>query len=202
MSTATTDEWGPVPQAPPTSTRHRRRRLTQKPAAFTLGALMLAVPLVPTILDATLPQRPWDPAETSAEQVLTITDGGNIVVVETPKGWEALDQGDTAVLRGGDSRVLVEAYDLGQRDPVAVAERLIRLHRIEGIASALDGGSIASSDGTLAGQTCVVVTQSATGTCAFLHDDEVIISVVVLSHPGQPAPPIDQVVDLITRQSQ
>ncbi len=163
---------------------------------------MLAVPLVPMIVDAALPERPWNPAETSAEEVSATTDGGNVVVIETPQGWEALDQGDTAVLRHDGATVLVEAFDLGERDPEAVAERLIRLHRIQGITSTLDGGTIETSDGAFGGNTCVVVTPSATGTCAFLHDNDVIISVVSLSEPGQPAPPIDQVIDLVSRGQQ
>jgi len=160
---------------------------------------MLAVPLVPMILDATLPQRPWAPAVTSAEQVLAVTDEGNVVTVETPQGWEALDRGDRAVLRSHGSTVFIEAYDLNHRDPDAVVQRLIRFHRVQGVTSALDGGSVESSEGALRGQTCVAVTETATGTCAFLNDGDVIVSVVALAHPGQPAPPIDQVVDLITR---
>lgn len=176
-----------------------RRRLQQKRAALILAALMLAVPLVPMILDAALPQRHWNPAENSAEQVTAVTDEGNVVAVETPQGWEALDQGDSAVLRKGDVTVLVEVFDLDQRNPDAVTDRLLRLHRIQGITSALDGGTISAAGGGLSGRTCVAVTTSATGTCAFVHDDDVVVSVVSLGTPGQPAPPIGRLMDLITR---
>jgi hypothetical protein len=202
MSTTSAGEADREAQNALVSKPRRRRRLTQKSAALILGLLMVAVPLVPMILDAALPQRPWDPAETVAEQVSAITDEGNVVVVATPQGWEALDQGDTAVLRNDGATLLIEAFDLDQRDPDAVAERLIRLHRIQGLTSALDGGTINTSDGTLGGNTCVVVTTSATGTCAFLHDNDVVISVVSLSERGQPAPPIDEVVDLVSRGQQ
>ncbi|MGY4708783.1 hypothetical protein ACXDF8_04315 [Mycolicibacterium sp. CBM1] len=186
----------------PTPSTLRGRRLTQKRPAAVLAALMLAVPLVPVILDATLPSREWNPAEAGAEQLSAVTDEGNVVAVETPQGWQALDQGDSAVLRNSDVTVLVEVFDRDQRDPDAVTDRLIRLHRIQGITSALDGGHITSPDGALDGHTCVAVTESATGTCAFLHDDDVIVSVVALGSPGQPAPPIGQVIDLITRTKQ
>ena len=181
------------PFAPP------RRRLQQKRPAFILAALMLAVPLVPMILDATLPEREWDPAESSSERVIALTDKGNAIVVETPQGWEALDQGDSAILRKDDVRVLVEAFDLDGRDPEAVTERLIRLHRIQGITSALDGGTVAAPDGSLGGRTCVVVTESDSGTCAFVHDGDVIVSVVSLGTPDQPALPIGEVIELITK---
>jgi hypothetical protein len=175
-----------------------RRRLQQKRAALILAALMLAVPLVPMILDAALPQRQWNPAENSAEQITAVTDEGNTVAVETPQGWEALDQGDSAVLRKGDVTVLVEVFDLDQRNPDAVTDRLIRLHRIQGITSALDGGTATTADG-LNGRTCVAVTTSATGTCAFVHDGDVVVSVVALGTPDQPAPPIDRVMELLSR---
>jgi hypothetical protein len=163
---------------------------------------MLAVPLVPMILDATLPERSWNPAESSAEQVTAVTDEGNVVAVETPQGWDALDQGDGAVLRKDGSTVTVEVFDLDQRDPAAVAERIMRLHRVQGITSALDGGTIKSADGALTGDTCVAVTHSETGRCAFLHDGDVLVSVVSVAKPGQPAPPLDQIVQLIRRGQQ
>ncbi|AQT82839.1 hypothetical protein B1R94_15415 [Mycolicibacterium litorale] len=163
---------------------------------------MLAVPLVPMILDAALPQRQWNAAEAAAEQVTATTNEGNVVAVETPQGWEALDQGASAVLRNDGVTVLIEAFDRDQRDPDAVTDRVIRLHRVQGFTSALDGGRITSSDGRLGGQTCVVVTDSATGTCAVLHDDDVIVSVITLAEPGHPAPPLGQIVDLITRGQQ
>lgn len=163
---------------------------------------MLAVPLVPMILDAALPERQWNAAEAAAEEVTATTDEGNVVAVETPQGWEALDQGASAVLRNDGVTVLIEVFDRDQRDPDAVTDRLIRLHRIQGITSSLDGGRITSSDGRLDGQTCVVVTDSATGTCAVLHDDDVIVSVISLGEPGHPAPPVGQVIDLITRGQQ
>ncbi|MCX2930155.1 hypothetical protein ORI20_07710 [Mycobacterium sp. CVI_P3] len=192
MSFSPTDELRPVP----------RRSLTQKPAALVIGALMLAVPLVPMIADATLPPRQWNPAEPSAEELTAVTEDGDVVVIETPQGWEALDGGDSAVLRHDGAAVYVDVYDRGDRDPDAVAERLIRQHRIQGITSALDGGTIELPDGTLTGDTCVVVTASATGTCAFLHDDDVIVSVLSLAEPGQPAPPISQVLELFSRRQQ
>ncbi len=163
---------------------------------------MLAVPLVPMILDAALPQRQWNTAEAAHEEITAVTDEGKVVAVETPQGWEALDQGASAVLRNDGVTVLVEAFDRDQRDPETVTDRLIRLHRIQGFTSALDGGHISSSDGKLGGDTCVVVTESATGTCAFLHDDDVIVSVIALGSPGQPAPPMSQIIDLISRGQQ
>ncbi len=183
------------PFAPP------RRRLQQKRPAFILAALMLAVPLVPMILDAALPEREWNHAENSSERVIALTDKGNAIAVETPQGWEALDQGDSAILRKDDVRVLVEAFDLDGRDPEAVTERLIRLHRIQGITSALDGGTVTAPDGSLGGRTCVVVTESDSGTCAFVHDGDVIVSVVSLGTSEQPALPIGQVIELITKDN-
>ncbi|TGD90510.1 hypothetical protein BayCH28_01205 [Mycolicibacterium sp. CH28] len=193
---------GPTTSTTVTAQTARRKRLSQKPAAVVLGVLMLAVPLVPMILDAALPEREWSAAETASDQITAVTDEGNVVAVETPQGWEALDQGTSAVLRNDGVTVVVEAFDLDQRDPEAVTDRLIRLHRIQGFTSALDGGHVASPDGKLDGSTCVVVTESTTGTCAFVHDNDVIVSVISLGTPEQPAPPISQVIDLISKGQQ
>lgn len=123
------------------STTSTLSRFRQKTAAAVLGALMLAVPLVPMILDAALPQRQWNTAEAAHEEITAVTDEGKVVAVETPQGWEALDQGASAVLRNDGVTVLVEAFDRDQRDPEAVTDRLIRLHRIQGFTSALDGAT-------------------------------------------------------------
>ncbi|CAN5439732.1 hypothetical protein BH09ACT8_BH09ACT8_00430 [soil metagenome] len=47
-------------------------------------------------------------------------------VVVAPDGWEAQDDGDTAVLRASGSVVLVQVYARSGRDPAPVAQRLMR----------------------------------------------------------------------------
>jgi hypothetical protein len=172
----------------------RRRRLAQRPAALALAAGLIAIPLVPMIADAVLPEAEWETAE-SVHQVDIYTADGKGVLVTAPNGWEAQDGGDHTVLRSDDgSVVLVAVYDRAGRDPDSVAQRLMRANRIQGISSALDGGSIASGDGTLTGRTCVVVTTDATGTCAYLVDDDVVVSVISVGRAGHPALPITDVV--------
>ena len=190
----------PTPATPPLSSK--RRRLTQKPAAFALAGLMLAVPLVPMILDAALDERSWEAADGPVDDVVAISADGNEVTVQIPEGWEGQDQGPAVVLRNDGELVLIEVFDLEGRDPGGVAERLARLHRMQGIASGFDGGAVATSDGSLSGDTCVAVTDGATGTCAFLHDDDVIVSVVSLGGTDQPAAPLQDVVELIGRGQQ
>ena len=97
--------------------------------------------------------------------------------------------------------VLVQVYDRSDRDPNAVAQRLIRSNRVAGVTSALDGGRIASADGGLTGETCVAVADNRTGTCAFLADDEVVVSVLALGDAEHPAPAIDEVVSDLTRST-
>ncbi len=147
------------------------------------------------LADAALPESSWYTVEDD-EQVDIATAEGNRLSVVAPDGWVAQDLGDGAVLRAEGSTVLIQVFDLEGRDPDAVAQRLIRLNRVQGISSALDGGRIASADGTLSGTTCMAVTQAAAGTCAFLADEDVIVSVVAL---GPTAPPIADVVGPMTR---
>lgn len=177
----------------------RRRRLTQRPAAAALAVGLLAIPGLPMLADAVLPEPDWETAET-AQQVDVYTAEGHGVVVVAPDGWEAQDDGDSAVLRADGSVVLVQVYDRSGRDPESVAQRLMRANRIQGISSALDGGTVTSADGTLRGQTCVVVTTDTTGTCAYLMDDDVVVSVLSLGRAGQPGPPIADVVGPMAKQ--
>ncbi|MCV7226770.1 hypothetical protein [Mycolicibacterium komossense] len=171
----------------------RRRRLTQRPAAVALAAGLIAVPGLPMLANELLPEPAWESAE-ATQQVDVYTAEGHGVVVTAPDGWEAQDNGDSALLRADGSIVAVQVYERSGRDPESVAQRLMRANRIQGISSALDGGTIASVDGTLTGQTCLVVTTDMTGTCAYLMDDDVVVSVISLARPGQPAPPIVDVV--------
>ncbi|BBZ33843.1 hypothetical protein [Mycolicibacterium confluentis] len=176
-----------------------RRRLTQKKAAFALAALMLAVPGIPMLLSALVPEREWHVAAPGSDEVEIVSAAGHGVLVTAPPGWETRDDGHTMALRSGGATVVVQVYDRGERDPDAVAQRLIRSNRVAGWTSALDGGRIASADGGLTGDTCVVVAESRTGTCAFLADDDVVVSVLALGDAENPAPSIAEIVAPLTR---
>lgn len=173
----------------------RRRRLSQRRAAIALTVGLLAVPGVPMLANAALPEQDWRAAEDISEIDISTPDGHSMTIV-APDGWLAQDLGDSAVLRTEDAVVLIHAFDLEGRDPEAVARRLIRLNRVQGISSALDGGRVESADGVLAGSTCLAVTDAVAGSCAFLADDDMIVSVVSL---GLTAPPIADVVGPMTR---
>ncbi|VEG47176.1 Uncharacterised protein [Mycolicibacterium chitae] len=172
-----------------------RRGLTQRPAALALAAGLLAVPGIPMLANAALPEPPWQDAQ-AEDQLDIATEDGHRLAVVAPDGWVARDLGDGAVLQGEDATVLIQVFDLDGRDPDAVAQRLIRLNRVQGISSALDGGRVESTDGTLTGTTCLAVTAAAAGSCAFLADEDMIVSVVAL---GPSAPPIADVVGPMTR---
>ncbi|CAN5151462.1 hypothetical protein BH11ACT7_BH11ACT7_25300 [soil metagenome] len=173
--------------------------MTQKPAAFALAAGLLAVPLVPVLLEATLPDRAWDePAPGDAEVEIVSADGVGINIT-APDGWQAQDNGDSAVIRSEGAAVLIQIYDRADRDPAAVAQRLMRANRVQGMPSALDGGRIGSADGDFAGDTCVVVTTDLTGTCAYLSDEDVVVSVITLGDAEHPALPIAEVVGPLAR---
>ncbi|MGU3499153.1 hypothetical protein [Mycobacterium sp. C31M] len=186
------------PAAPP-----RRRRLAQKPAAVALGIGLLAVPLLPLAANAVLPERDWA-AEAGDETSLELeTDGGQRVVIDALDGWQVTDEGTSLSMTGDGTVVLVEVYDRMDRDPAAVAQRLMRVNRLHGINAALDGGVVGAQDGAaLSGDTCVAVTTATTGTCAFLYDDEVVVSVIALGEPDRPAPHVRTIIDRISREDQ
>jgi hypothetical protein len=182
-----------------TDVPHGKRKMTQKPAAFALAAGLLAVPLIPMLLEAALPDREWAEAASGDKTVEIVSAEGHGVVVTAPDGWQTQDNGDSAVLRTDGAVVIVEVYDRADREREAVTQRLMRSNRVQGMPSALDGGQITSADGDLSGDTCVVVTETLTGTCAYLTDDDVVISVIALGDGDHPAPPIADLVGPLTR---
>jgi hypothetical protein len=182
-----------------TDVPHGKRKMTQKPAALALAAGLLAVPLIPMLLEAAVPEREWAEAAPGGTEVEIVSAEGNGIVVTAPDGWQTQDNGDSAVLRTDGAAVIIQVYDRADREPEAVTQRLIRSNRVQGMPSALDGGQIASADGDLTGDTCVVVTESLTGTCAYLTDDDVVVSVIALGDADHPAPPIADVVGPLTR---
>ena len=77
----------------------------------------------------------------------------------------------------------------------------MRANRVQGMPAALDGGRIASTDGDLTGDTCVVVTDNLTGTCAYLADDDIVVSVIALADADHRALPIADVVGPLARST-
>jgi hypothetical protein len=178
-----------------------RRRLTQRGAALALGIGLLAIPAVPAVVDALLPERVWETATFDESLTVTSADGVTVTAIP-PTGWQIQDRGTAAVLRDGDAVVTIEVYDLAGRDPRAVTQRLMRSSRVGGINTTPDGGHISSAEGGLSGDTCVAVTADSTGTCAYLTDGEVLVSVISLGGPESPSAPLaDIVTPLIREQS-
>jgi len=174
--------------------------LKQKSAALALGAGLLAVPLLPITADAVLPERDWSAAADESAPLELITENGDRVAVRAIDGWQVTDHGSSVRMRGERAVVVISAYDRSDRDPAAVAHRLMRANRIGGVSAAFDGGVITAKDETsLAGDTCVAVTATATGSCAFLYDDDVVVSVIALAEPQGSVPPIDAVAELVSR---
>ncbi|WP_131701313.1 MULTISPECIES: hypothetical protein [Mycobacteriaceae] len=185
------------PTAPP-----RRRRLTQKPAAFALGIGILAVPLIPVTANAVLPERDWSADAEEVTPVELVTDDGERIAIGAMDGWQIIDRGSSVIMREDGNLVLIQAYDRMDRDPAAVAQRLMRANRVDGVSAALDGGVISGNGATLSGDTCVAVTTDTTGTCAFLYDDDVVVSVIALTDPASQGPDIETIAGLITREKQ
>lgn len=165
--------------------------------------MLLSIVLVPQLLDAVLPEREWATEAASGSAVDIVSADGTVVDVTVPDGWESQDEGNRVYLRGEDTTVIVGVYDREGRDVRALADRLMRLDRIRGTTSTWDGGRISSSNGSLTGDTCVtVIVDDSTGTCAFVADDDVVISVVSLAAPGAAARPVQDVIDTITRSTE
>jgi hypothetical protein len=176
--------------------RPRLLRLAQMRPAAWLTVGFLAVPGVPMLAAQLLAADPWDTAE---GPVQLTTDAGSEVVVSSPPGWDVLASGDGVSFRSGHALIAVQASDRDGRDVVAVAERLMRIERLEGINAALTGEDIATGDSALSGQTCVLVGDKVIGSCAFVADDDVVVWVQVMGTVDDPAPNLSDVVRTITR---
>jgi hypothetical protein len=103
-------------------------------------------------------------------------------------------------MRQGEAEATIHAVDLEGRDPGSVAERLIRASWVDGLSTTLDGGTMTNADGTLSGPTCVAVTRSHTGSCAYLNDDDVMIFVESIGTAGQPAWELGDIVDALSNE--
>lgn len=180
----------------------RRHRLTQKRAAFALGIGLVAVPLAPLAANAALPERDWSTGAAEVTPIELVTAEGERVAVAARDGWQVTDHGSSVTMHDDGAVVIIEAYDRLDRDPAAVAQRLMRANRLSGVSAALDGGVISGNGATLSGDTCVAVTTDTTGTCAFLYDDDVVVSVIALTGPDSQGPDIDTIAGLISRETQ
>lgn len=172
----------------------------QRGPALALALGLLAVPGVPTVVNSWLPEKAWESAESTDAMTLTSVEGAAVGIV-APDGWQVQDLGDQAILRGDGGAVFVQVYDLDGRDPAAVAQRLIRSNRVGDVHTTLDGGRVATADGSLSGDTCVALTDQATGTCAYLSDDDVMLSVIALGGSSNSTPAIADVVAPFARET-
>ncbi|WP_299557886.1 hypothetical protein [uncultured Mycolicibacterium sp.] len=175
-------------------------RLKDKRAAVLLTAGLLAVPLLPAVLVGATPIDDWAPVG-AGEPVRVVSADGAAVDIELPAGWVYRQfGGDGVVARSADgAAVLLEVVDRDGRDPDAVTERLIRRDRVGGTNAALTEGAVSTGDGSLHGRPCTAVAHELSGSCAFLADDDVVVSVYVLGTPDTPAPDLSDVLGAISR---
>ncbi|MBU8817037.1 hypothetical protein [Mycolicibacterium goodii] len=176
--------------------------LTQKRTAALLAAGLIAVPLLPSLLVDATPADDWLDLDGDDEVTVVSADGAQVAMTP-PAGWQYRDRGGNRLqLRTDDgSAVLMEVVDLDGRDPDAVTQRLIRRGRIGGSNAALTPGSVSTGDGSLSGRPCTVVIDDLSGSCAFLSDGDVLVSVHAVGTPDDPAPALDDVLDSISRST-
>lgn len=181
-------------------------RLTQKGAAIALGVALLAFPLVPQLIDAVLPPPDWGTDEVDdtlggAGVVDMFTPNGAELEVAVPDDWIPVNNGDSATFYGPGHMLMIQIYDRADRDVEMVRERLMRLNRVQGTNIALDGGRVSALDGEFTGRSCVAIADDVSGPCAFLSNDDIVVSMLMFVSPegaDEPAPPIAEVVELIT----
>jgi len=193
-----------VPLVTGTPAPQSARRLSQLPAAIALGIALIAVPGIPLAANAALPQRDWSSEADTADGRLELSSANGVPVsIDLLDGWEVIDQGQSALFRKDRAVIAINVYDRMNRDPAAMAVRLMRANQLSGVSSALDGGIISASGrpGGLSGDTCVAVAANATGSCAFLADDDVVVAVLSLGDPDAPAVPLASLVDGISREA-
>lgn len=166
--------------------------------ALGLGVGLIAIAAVPTVAAMlVLGDAEGDPQPDGP--VAAISAEGAVVSVDPPADWLVSQQGSMVMYQSGDARVFIEVYDRGGRDVDRVTERLMRLDRLRGISSALDGGTISSGDGELAGATCVLTAPGAVGRCAALADDDVVVFVQTVGTAGDPPLGLDEVAASLSR---
>ena len=137
----------------------------------------------------------------AAERRFSPTSASLGAVWRVAPGWQARESPTGLVLRSeSGTRIMVQAYDRGGRDLDAVVRRLIRADRVLGANAALTEGVMSTTDGSLSGPPCVIVTVDETsGPCAFLADDDIVVSVQSLGSRAVPALPLSGLLDTISR---
>lgn len=182
-----------------TSPARPRRRLGQVGPACILGAILILIPGVPTMLADAVSDTSGD---VDADGPLTLESAeGHAITALPPVGWRVRDRANSATFWSGEARVGVDVYDRNGRDVEAMAERLRRQDRINGVSAAPDGGRVSTADGALTGSSCVLTTETSVGSCAVLADGEVVVFVQSLGTPDRPALPLVEVLASLSKKA-
>lgn len=171
--------------------------VSHKLPAAVLAALAAATWAVPAAVDRAVPTP--RSATTSAEVVSLEAEGGTVLEFQAPAGWSTTPSEERSSLvytkPEGDQVLELSVLD-GSKNFDTTAERVLRQQALSGTSAAFDGEQVTSSNG-FTGKSCVAIKPAdhATGHCAVVHKDDLVVTVLATSTGKGQSPDLQPLVD-------
>ena len=175
-------------------------QLRHKLPAAALAVLAAATWAVPAAVDPAV-EEPQS-VTTAAEKATLEATGGSVLEFRAPEGWSTTpSQTRSAVTYTkpqDDQELSISVIDQSENFDTT-ADRVLRQQALEGTSAAFDGGTVSSAGG-FTGKSCVAIKQNdqATGTCAVVHKDDLVVAVTATSTGKDRAPDLQSLVDSFT----
>lgn len=175
-------------------------RLTQKLPAVVLAVLAGATWAVPAAVSRAV-ENPTTTVNTRETEALEATAGANLEY-QAPEGWStspSTSRASVVYTKPEDDQTLKMSVVDGSQDFDVTADRVLRQQALDGTSAAFDGGEIKTSNG-FTGKSCVAIKteEKATGPCAVVHKEDLVVLVIATSTGKGEAPDLQNLLNSFT----
>ncbi|WP_165860406.1 hypothetical protein [Kocuria tytonicola] len=171
--------------------------MSHKLPAAALAVLAAATWAVPAAVDKVVPEP--QSVTTAAEKATLEATGGSVLEFHAPEGWSTMPTQNRASVTytkpQDDQELTISVIDQSKNFDTT-ADRVLRQQALEGTSAAFDGGTVSSAGG-FTGKSCVAIkpNDQATGNCAVVHKDDLVVAVTATSSGKDQAPDLQPLVD-------
>lgn len=179
-------------------------QLSHKLPAVALAVLAAATWAVPAAVDKAVPEP--QSVTTAAEKATLEATGGSVLEFRAPEGWSTTPTQNRASVTytkpRDDQELSISVIDQSENFDTT-ADRVLRQQALDGTSAAFDGGTVSSAGG-FSGKSCVAIkpADQATGNCAVVHKDDLVVAVTATSTGKDQAPDLQSLVDSFTAVQQ
>lgn len=172
-------------------------QLSHRLPAVALAALAAATWAVPAAVDQAVPEP--QSVTTAAEKATLEATGGSVLEFRPPEGWSTTPSQTrssvTYTKPQDDQQLSISVIDQSENFDTT-ADRVLRQEALSGTSAAFDGGTVSSAGG-FSGKSCVAIkpNDQATGNCAVVHKDDLVVAVTATSTGKDQAPDLQPLVD-------